>query len=192
MSLITATEAKTLLQIFGTTYDTLIAALIPVVRREIIDITNNRFLNPYVCLSSGSISFAAATTGPPAVGPTITDSQGSFLLYHFNSGMDICVSGSIKNDGYYETTTIAAGTITLATTETLTDEASGLSAPLIQQMVFPTDLKMIAARMIAFQMDKWQLSGESSRSISDLSISYAGGGYYPAALSKELYRWRKL
>ncbi len=56
---------------------------------------------------------------------TITDSANGFGS--FESGSMILVSGSASNDGVYEVTTAAAGTLTLDSTETVTTEAASES-----------------------------------------------------------------
>jgi hypothetical protein len=74
------------------------------------------------------ISKTAATiafvSGTPA---TITDSGNGFVTAGFKVGNLIKVSGSTSNDGYYTLAGVTAGTLTLATGETLTDESAGAS-----------------------------------------------------------------
>ena len=48
----------------------------------------------------------------------------------FNSGTEVLVSGSTSNDGVYEVTTAAAGSLTLDSTEALTTEAASASITL--------------------------------------------------------------
>ena len=57
---------------------------------------------------------------------TITDSDSAFVSSGFAAGMIIYVSGSSDNDGsYHAIATVAAGTITLVSTDKLTAESAG-------------------------------------------------------------------
>ncbi|MDH4319951.1 MAG: hypothetical protein OEV73_00480 [Desulfobulbaceae bacterium] len=61
----------------------------------------------------------AFVTGTPA---TITDSGSGFVTSGFKAGQTLIVEGSTSNDGQYLIANVAAGTITLATGETLASE----------------------------------------------------------------------
>lgn len=63
----------------------------------------------------------AFVDGTPA---TITDSGSGFVTAGFLAGQTLIVEGSTSNDGQYLIDTVVAGTITLATGETLTAEAA--------------------------------------------------------------------
>lgn len=56
---------------------------------------------------------------------TITDTGSNFLVYGFQEGDSITVSGSASNDGTYIVATVSAGTLTLLGKESLTTEAAG-------------------------------------------------------------------
>jgi hypothetical protein len=56
---------------------------------------------------------------------TITDSNSGFVDAGFVAGMKIVVSGSTSNNGTYTVDTVAAGTLTLSTDDSLTVEAAG-------------------------------------------------------------------
>jgi len=57
---------------------------------------------------------------------TITDSDSAFVTSGFAAGMLIHVSGSLNNDeSYHSLATVAAGTITLVSTDELTAESAG-------------------------------------------------------------------
>ena len=58
---------------------------------------------------------------------TITDSANGFVTAGFAKGQTITVSGSASNNGTYLVTTVAAGTLTLASKETLVVEGAGAS-----------------------------------------------------------------
>lgn len=59
---------------------------------------------------------------------TITDSGNGFVTAGFSAGQRIEVRGSASNDGFYTIETVAAGTLTLISTDTLTTETAGANA----------------------------------------------------------------
>lgn len=72
-------------------------------------------------IEDGATPTMAFVSGTPA---TITDSDSGFVTAGFLAGQTLIVEGSTSNDGQYVIATVAAGTITLATGETLTSEAA--------------------------------------------------------------------
>lgn len=64
---------------------------------------------------------------------TITDSSNAFLLAGFKDGDKIKVTGTVSNDGTYTINTVTAGTITLVTTDDLTNE-TGSTAFTIEEV----------------------------------------------------------
>lgn len=64
---------------------------------------------------------------------TITDTANGFVTAGFVAGMKLQVMGSTSNDGVnaLEIATVAAGTLTLVTNDSVTAEAAGLSISLI-------------------------------------------------------------
>jgi hypothetical protein len=68
-------------------------------------------------------STIAFVSGSPAA---ITDSGNGFVTAGFKVGNLIKVTGSASNNGYYTVAIAAAGTLTLATGETLTNESAGV------------------------------------------------------------------
>lgn len=77
-----------------------------------------------VILTASTIAFVDGG----ASADTITDSDGAFVTSGFAAGMTIIVSGAGEDDNnatFHNITTVAAGTITLATSAELTAEAAG-------------------------------------------------------------------
>jgi hypothetical protein len=186
MSLITLSEAKTLLQISGNDKDALITMLIPAVRDFLVDYTHNRFLTERHLYSS-TLTFNALA---PA---TITDSQSQFAASYLTNAADIHVGGSLYNDGFYAVSSVTAGTITLAAGETLKSESSGsvvTTSPLITKVEFPKSLKMIVAQMLAFTLEKHTGRGIQSESIGGYSVSYAVD--YPKSIMQALEPYRQI
>lgn len=58
---------------------------------------------------------------------TITDSASGFVTAGFEAGQTIIVSGSASSDGQYLIETVAAGTLTVRSTDALTAETAGSS-----------------------------------------------------------------
>jgi len=73
----------------------------------------------------------ALVTGAPA---TLTDTGNKWLLKGFKAGDRIEISGSTADDGQYNIATVIAGTITLATGETLTGEVAGANTLTITKL----------------------------------------------------------
>lgn len=149
MPLITAAEAKALLQLApgDNSKDTLISTLIPLVQLKITLKTNNLFLDIGVQLIASTVAFVAGT---PA---TITDTEAGFLDAGFVGGLDVYVQGSLNNNGVYSVATAVAGTLTLATGETLNAETMG-DGIAITKVAWPADIKIEAAQLIGYYLAK--------------------------------------
>jgi hypothetical protein len=188
MAILTYAEAKQFLQISGTDNDTLISALIPVVQSEIIEITNNHFLNLEVYTVSAGISFTAKAGATAAF---IEDTAAAFVADFFAAG-HILVDGSKHNDGIWLAGTVAAGKLTLSTLEDqIVTEAAGETIG-IYTVKFPTALKLTAAKMIGVNLVKNGVKGITSFSLGDYSESYSGEGGYPAGVLNELKKYRRV
>jgi hypothetical protein len=147
MPIITKDEVKSIgLQTALTTWDTLIASLIPIAQAEIIEYCKNSFVNTSIQLITNTIAFVSGTTA------TITDSASSFVTSGFIAG-DYKISGSSSNDKIVTVGTVAAGTLTLATGETLNNEDAG-DAIVITKVDFPVSMKFDVAQYIVWMMRK--------------------------------------
>ncbi|MCU0980032.1 MAG: VWA domain-containing protein, partial [Pirellulaceae bacterium] len=65
-----------------------------------------------------------------AAADTITDSSSGFITAGFTVGQQLIVSGTANNDGVYTIAGVTAGTITLLTTDTLSNETGPTGAKL--------------------------------------------------------------
>jgi hypothetical protein len=185
MAIITRTTAKTLLQITSTDYDTVIDALIPKIQSWAVEYLKNRFHINDIYYQASTIAFVSGT---PA---TITDSDSGFVDADFTNSIDIDVDGSARNDGIYAVDTVVAGTLTLATGETLTSEEAG-EAVTITRVQFPAAIQLWIAKLIGFNLDTKSWKGIQSESLGDHSISYNHLGSYPQGLLKEGSPWKKV
>jgi hypothetical protein len=188
MAFVTTTEVQVLLQLGASEHEDLIDALIPIVKQDIVDYCNNDFVNARVYVHGSNISFTAID-GESAAYISDTDEQFTDALFY--DACDILIEDSYLNDGHKKVATAAAGTLTLASGETLIDEDSDRS-PTILLVEWPEPLKLIAAKMINFNLQKQGVKGLKSFGLADYSETYAGEGGYPPGLLKELQKYRRM
>lgn len=188
---ITRTNIKDILGITSTTYDTRIDTLIPYMKSWVIDYLNNSFevkrvypVDYYderfnhkeiIYLFTNTISFVASTR-------KIVDSDSNFINAGFKDNYDIRVQDSQYNDGIFGISTVAAGEITLATGEVLTDENSGYYTYLTL-IKFPDGLKVPFAKLIDIELHK--MNADSINVEAKLS------GDYPPEILKQLRQWKR-
>ena len=192
MPIITKEQAKSLVGITASTYDTQIAALIPVMQDWIVEYLNNKFLDNTVRMGSSNLTFVDDT---PA---TITDSSSLFIengdnKTYFYDGMDLEIHGTYRNDKIVEIDTVAAGTLTLASGETLVDEDAedDNTYVLLTRINWPTGIQRPFARLLLFDL-KMKNPALKSRSLADYTETYAGEGDYPPDLLKAFTSWKKM
>jgi hypothetical protein len=183
MAILTLAEAKAFLKITDTDADrdAQISAFIPAVEDDIAAICNTRFRN-----TSVSFSGDIAITGVGST-YTLTCSDGGISDIAFAVGDYIDLEGSERNDGYYTIATLAD--IAVTTTEALVTEAeASLEFYLVQ---WPHAVRMIAARMIAYQLDMIGSAGVTSERILDYSYTRGDGTDlgYPLPIIKALQRF---
>lgn len=186
--IITSDEVKSLLQISGTTYDSLITAMIPVVQDFVLKYTNNYFetLTESVYRDTNTISFVS---GSPA---KINDSQNQFVYMGFVAGIHVRVQGSKFNDGIYKVDSVEAGSLILSSDDELISESVDSNVLVkITIVQFPKGIKLPVAKMIGFHLEKRNARGVQSESLGDHSISYQSGGSYPKSLLDELNQYRQ-
>ena len=146
MPIITAAEVKQIgLQTTATTWDTLIATLIPIAQSKILKYCGMRyFLNKDVQISGTGI---ALVSGTPA---TITDSDSGFVDADFVAG-DYKIYGTSHNNKIVTVQTVAAATLTLATGETLVFEIAGDEITIVK-VDWPESIKYDVALFIVWTM----------------------------------------
>lgn len=182
MAIITTAKVKTLLQISGSTYDSLIDELIPAFQNWIVEYLQNWF-HTGIYLDASTIAFVHSEPD------TITDSDEGFVDADFTDSIDIHVSGSKDNDGIYAVDTAAAGTLKLESGEELIAEDAGEGVT-ITRVKFPKALWMPTALCIKVDMAKRDPSLKS-KSLADHSESYSEDGRYPPALLKMFNPWKQ-
>ena len=153
-----------------------ISLQIPVVESFIANYTKNHFIVDDVYIYSSTIAFVA---GSPA---TITDSESGFVTAKFHDLMDISVRGSYNNDGLYKVATTVAGTLTLIDSDTLVTQAATSDKVTIFKVLYPADVKMMAAKMIQYNM----------LTMNDFAEAVPDNAGYPDEILRELRYYRKL
>lgn len=178
--IITKAQVKAFTGITSTTYDNQIDALIEPVLFDIFDYTKNYFHNNAVKLRA---QYTFSTTG------TIVVSGTNFSTYSFQSGDEIHIIDSKRNDGVYTASIVSNDTITISTTQTLKAEALECAVTIVKMDV-PKSLLPIAANMVKFKIDT-PLGTPQSESLGDYSVSYGtSGSAYPSGLTQSLNNYR--
>jgi hypothetical protein len=183
--IITRDEVKTYLQITSTTYDSLIDVMIEPTLYDMFDYTNNYFHNNNVRLRSHNFTFS---TGSSTTGGTISVDGTNFSTWSFQSGDEIHVVNSARNDGIYTATSVSSATITISTTQTLKVEDSETFCTIVKMDV-PKSVKPIVSAMIKSKIDSPGGNVKSER-LGDYSITYGGSGEYPDGLLASLNKYR--
>lgn len=174
-------EAKQFLRINTKEFDTLIEMYIPIVQREIIERTNNRFKDENIQLCGAGISF---------LDDEINDSNAQFIIAGFKEGMDIVVEGSRANDYVFELGSVTANklTLNLPNTETLIDESAQLFVT-ITRVKFPAQLKLIAVKILKHYLNNEHGRDVTSESIGSVSQSFTA---YNDEITKDLTTYVKM
>lgn len=186
MALITLQETKSILQL-NDTYDNVLTELIPLVCYQVVyALTQNRFVNPKINITSSTLTFAESAG-------TIVDSQSQFIISDFYTGkQDVVIGGSLYNDGLYELASVSAGTMTLdlsTMTKGFKDEAEEQFIE-IKQVVFPQELKIPTAKWLNYLINKANLAGVKSESVLSYSTTYIND--VPPDIKREFAFHKKL
>ena len=190
MPIATLTEVKTLLRIgVDATLDTYITAVIPWMQDYICNWCNNFFeyKTDDIYIESSKISFTDADPD------TVTDEDETFVEAGFVSGMDMRFVGSLYNDGIYLVDTVAAGTLTLDSNESLTTEDEDL-AVLITWVKFPKGLKVPFAKTINYLIQQSTTPKAVSERVGNESYAFKedrSKAIIPEALMNEFKRWKR-
>ena len=168
MPLITLEQVKCVLQL-DSTYDDTIELLIPFVQDMVVySICNNTFKNPNVYTYASTISFDTSAD-------QILDSDSNFVENDFIIS-DIIVQNSKYNNGIYEVSAVAVGALTInfehSVLNALTEETVD-NTVLVQKIEFPSSLRVPAAMLLNYFMQKDNLKGVKSESVLTYSVSYS-------------------
>lgn len=184
--IISTTEVKTYLQIASTdtTYDDLISAYIEPCLYDVFDYTQNYFENNAVRLVTSQFTFSTDAT--------IVVEGTNFSTYSFQSGDEIRIKDSKRNDGLYNAGTVSSATITISTGyaygTTLKSETEEAITTIVKMDV-PVSLKPIIASMIKYRIDNY-IGRPKSERLGDYSVTYGDSGEYPDSITKSLDKYR--
>lgn len=196
--IITLAEAKTLLGISVSTYDTIIKANIPIVeavicrecRDDFVEIARNYYgyFSIRMYKYAQTLSFVNSTN-------SMNDSASGLATTDFKVGDSVRIYNSNDNEGAYTIKTIAAGSIVFEDVNTIFDEAAGLNI-LMVRLKYPIELKHIAAKMIKFAINTKIDMGLRSENLDDYSYTNLGAneyrGGYPSSIMDGLKNHRAL
>jgi hypothetical protein len=156
MPLINLNQAKTLLQINVSTYDTLINMLIPIIENEIVEYCNNEFIATYESLNGimPTVYMYSNTMYFTTLDNSLNDDTEDFTTKNFKTGDVLRVYNSLHNDRMYTIISIATHKIILDSINIVNDESSG-NTFVVARVDFPETLKFTASRMIKWGMQKY-------------------------------------
>jgi hypothetical protein len=196
MAIVTTAEAKTILGITGTTYDTQLDFFLPLVEKDIVSYIGHAFQDGYVYRESAS-NFTFVR-GDSDTYDYITDEENEFKEKGFRDGMDVAIEGGWSNVGIYTVSSASTGKLTLDEYGVLIDQDQDdtkddhyIGLVRISRVVWPDELKLTAAKMAWYQIDNAKVSDVQSESLDDYSITYAGANAYPVRLITALDKFRK-
>ena len=173
MPIITVQEVKYLLNYTNDTYDTQIRTWIPFVRDRAVALCNNKFTNVECrTYNATDLVFASATN------PTITTTDEGFTEDNFKATMDVYVTGSLLNDGFYTISGVTSTVMTMTYPDAFTDETVSTESVIVTltQVKFPDGLKPTIANMIRYDIqDRMTRSGVKSERIGNYAVTYESG-----------------
>lgn len=182
--IVTREQVKIILHIIDTSKDALIDLYIPLVQQDIVDKTNNIFVNN-ISVISDMFSFVNSSN-------EINLNDNSIdLTDSFQNRMDIYITGSKYNNYHFEIDTAAAQKLTLNTLINVIDESEGESIT-IRYVIFPEPLKITAALMINHRIKKTDTNIKSEK-IGRYSVTYRDNkspADYPEEILSSLIQYR--
>lgn len=182
-------ECKRLVGETDSTHDAEIEVLIPMAQEDLCGYCNTYFRDDKITYDASNIAFVK---GDP---DTITDNESEFVKKRFAAGMDIVVEWAHANNGIHELSTVAAGTLTLTSSNELVSMAySDSDYPLgvvrISQVVWPKPLKLVVARMVWYLVSRPKPTGELSENRDGVVKSYDRRTGYPREIMQLADKYR--
>lgn len=185
-------ECKKLVNYTDSENDTLIENYIPIVQEDLCEYLNNWFRDDLITYVLGECAFVK---GSP---DTITDNQSDFVNRRFAAGMDIKVdAGENENSRIFELATVTAGTLTLTSNNELVsmsyaDTYYNLGPVQISKINWPKALKLVAARMVKYLVDRSNhIDGAMAKTVDGVVMSYDRGTSYPREILDMAQRYRR-
>ena len=175
--IITLTQVKALLNISGTSKDTLITALIPEAEAKYLQIRNIPFLQIQASASTGDKTLTGILVYPFQDFYTTANGLSGTPVKYLNR-MEYIYGGGIDN--YITDIDISANTV-----EIDTNSPANITNGIFT--VYPQGAKLTAAKMIKYLMDANSFSGLQSESVGSYSWSGASGGN-PFGVPDDIYK----
>jgi hypothetical protein len=189
--LMTTTECKSLLNITSTVYDSLIETYIPFVWKDIVRYTNNNYIQRKI--SSYQFVFSTSKT------ITIENTSTYDFTKEFLPGDTILVNRSYLNDNFYTVSTRSTHVLTVNEPINAENSTDYQITSYIYRCSIPDEVKLIASKMVWFNIsNSTNFNGSiASESYGNYSASYrdsgnSGSGIYPQALLSGLKRVTKI
>lgn len=189
--LIDKEECKRLVAETGPEHDAEIEALIPIAQEDLCEYCSNYFQDTIVTYTGSGFSFVAGASD------TITDSETDFVVKRFAAGMDIVVEGAHGNNGLHELSTVAAGTLTLTSSNELismayNDSEYPLGTVRISRVNWPKALKIVCARMVWYLVARNKPTGELSEDQDGVREVYDRTVAYPREIMQMANKYRNV
>lgn len=165
--------------------------LLEYAQADLVEYLDNHFQDSLITYTSRTIAFV------PGSPDTITDSDDQFIAEGFTSG-DIAVEYAYANNGIHGVASVAAGTLTLTTTDELvamspTDPNHPIGPIKISRVDWPKALKLDVAKMAWFlyTMDGARPDDMRAKTIDGTVVQYAGTHAYPSRILSGAKKWRR-
>ena len=181
----TRENIKTMVGISGTSKDSIIDMLLPILEREIHEHTRNNFVYNYneIYLHSSAISFDKDNN-------KISDLASGFG--DFQDGMTIKVFHSKLNNGVYTIQSANSAYLELSSTygSLKFNESTGNSIS-IYRVEYPDNLKLTFAKMLKFKLD-YDYNFKKEK-IDDYEIEFENSNFkYPANICSDLKMYKQV
>lgn len=168
-------------------YDTLIDDLIPQVKADLLEYLHNYFPDHQTEYSG---NFQILSSGK------IRDTEQQFKIEGFQNNMDFILSGSARNGGVYNASSVTSEYITVGSNDTLlkersTDEYGGKIINIIR-VNWPIGIKRSVAKIIWANLDRAKSDNIRSKSLGPLSLTYNSlkDGGYDETIYNELKKYK--
>lgn len=188
--LCTLAEAKVILRLTNADADDSLSELLRYAQDDLVEYLNNHFQDRKITYYASSIAFVK---GSP---DTITDSDSQFVLEGFTAGMDVAVEYAHANNGIHQLASVAAGTLTLTTSNELVDmdpndDNHPIGGVRISLVDWPRPLKMVCAKMAWYLYNEPRPDDLRAKTQDGMVIQYAGTGAYPRRILDMANKWRR-
>ena len=184
-------ECKRLVGETGGEHDAEIEVLIPIAQEDLCEYCSNYFQDDKIRYTASNLAFVK---GSP---DTITDNESEFVKKRFAAGMDVVVEGAHTNNGIHELAIVAAGTLTLTSSNELVsmsyaDSDYPLGTVRISKVDWPKAIKLVVARMVWYLVSRAKPTGELNENRDGVVKAYDRTASYPREIMEMANRYRMI